>query len=374
VQHVGEQFKGPGFFMKPGGWLLDGRFIPKPMLLEDGLAGDFGVATFLSVSVHGGGSLGGSLEYPSVGLRAVVAWDFLVRPEKISSQLWWCPVFTGAYTIAGEGDAEQSGDGCGSRLGPAKPPGIVGSSTWPAVSQGGGDYGAKNSTIMALFSEVPACTVISLDKHVQDAGTHVVKVACSVGALLGRKGCGTPATPPDPERSGEQGVAGTQLQHTPPCAVHPRRSGRGHAQGSLPPRAAEVRTQTARSGKGEAPGLLKAGFAASGQPLELGELEAESEHEQEFCGNEPSGGSKVLAILPVAARGGEQLDVCVEAEILLCLEQFRDQLYSSGYAALSKKARRRHRAHTRPLLRGLESGALSPEAAAVLAEIQLCIG
>ena len=177
--------------------------------------------------------------------------------------------------------------------------------------------------------------------------------------------------PPGPR---EQGVAGTQLQHTFPCAVHPRREGRGHAQGSLPPRAAEVRTQTARSGKGEVPGLLKAGFAVSGPPLVLGELEAESEHEQEFCGNEPSGGSKVLANLPVAARGGEQLDVEVEAGILPCLEQLRDNVYAAQYAALSKKARRRHRAHTRPLLRGLESEALSPEAAAVLAEIQLCIG
>jgi hypothetical protein len=52
------------------------------------------------------------------------------------------------------------------------------------------------------------------------------------------------------------------------------------------------------------------------QPLELGELEAESE--EELCGNEPSGGNKVLANLPVAARGGEQLDVEVEAEILQC--------------------------------------------------------
>ena len=296
---------------------------------------------------------------------------------------------------------------------------------------------------------------------------HHGAAACSVGALLGRKGCGTPATPPDPERSGEQGVAGTQLQHTFPCAVHPRREGRGHAQGSLPPRAAEVRTQAARSGKGEVSGLLKAGFAVSGiaelsmavpglhtgveiprgipayrfleqarevagseikagglvdgvadscrlgdasskfvlaepgthtgtdafdelgvegaplqvvkelsgwQPLELGELEAESEHEQEFCGNEPSGGSKVLANLPVAARGGEQLDVEVEAGILPCLEQLRDNVYAAQYAALSMKARRRFLASTRPLLRRMESWALSPEAVAVLAEIQLCIG
>jgi hypothetical protein len=110
------------------------------------------------------------------------------------------------------------------------------------------------------------------------------------------------------------------------------------------------------------------------QPLELGELEAESEHEQEFCGNEPSGGSKVLANLPVAARGGEQLDVEVEAGILQCLEQLRDNVYAAQYAALSMKARRRFLASTRPLLRRLESWALSPEAVAVLAEIQLCIG
>ena len=106
------------------------------------------------------------------------------------------------------------------------------------------------------------------------------------------------------------------------------------------------------------------------QPLELGELEAESEHEQEFCGNEPSGGSKVLAILPVAARGGEQLDVEVEAGILQCLEQLRDNVY----VAQSRKARRRFLASARPVLRRLESWALSPEAVAVLAEIQLCIG
>ena len=123
-----------------------------------------------------------------------------------------------------------------------------------------------------------------------------------------------------------------------------------------------------------APGLLKAGFAASGQPLELGELEAESEHEQEFCGNEPSGGRKVLAFLPVAARCGEQLDV-EEAGILPCLEQLRDNVYAAQYAALSVKARRRFLGATlRPLLRRVESWALSPEAAAVLAEIQLCIG
>jgi hypothetical protein len=116
--------------------------------------------------------------------------------------------------------------------------------------------------------------------------------------------------------------------------------------------------------------LLKAGFAASGQPLELGELDAESEHEQEFCGNEPSGGSKVLAILPVAAGGGEQLDVEVESGLLQCLEQLRDNVY----ADLPRKARRRFIKSTRPLLRRLESWALSPEAVAVLAEIQLCIG
>ena len=126
-----------------------------------------------------------------------------------------------------------------------------------------------------------------------------------------------------PGRSGEQGVAGIQLQHTFPCAVHPRREGRGHAQGSLPPRAAEAQAQAARRGKGKVSGLLQAGFADScrlveasskfvlvepgthtgtdtvdklgvggaplqvvkelsgWQPLELGELEAESEHEQE---------------------------------------------------------------------------------------------
>ena len=118
---------------------------------------------------------------------------------------------------------------------------------------------------MALLSEVPICAVISLDKHLQDAGTHDVKFGCSCVSLRGRKGCGTPATPPDPASSGEQGVAGTQLQHTFPCAVQPRREGRGHAQGSLRPRATEFRTQTARSGKGEAPGLLKAAFAVSGK-------------------------------------------------------------------------------------------------------------
>ena len=106
----------------------------------------------------------------------------------------------------------------------------------------------------------------------------------------------------------------------------------------------------------------------------MGELEAESEHEQESCGKEPSGGSKVLAILHGAARGGEQLDVGWEAGILPCLEQLRDQVYSVWYAARSRKARRRFLASTRPLLRGLESGPLSPGAAAVLAEIQLCIG
>ena len=52
----------------------------------------------------------------------------------------------GATTLPGGGapgglrgaydhEFEQSGDGCGSRLGPAKPPGIDGSSTWPVVSQ-----------------------------------------------------------------------------------------------------------------------------------------------------------------------------------------------------------------------------------------------
>ena len=104
------------------------------------------------------------------------------------------------------------------------------------------------------------------------------------------------------------------------------------------------------------------------QPLELGELEAESE--EELCGNEPSGGSKVLANLPVAARGGEQLDVEVEAGILQCLEQLRDNVY----VAQSRNGASRFLASTRPLLRRLESWALSPEAVAVLAEIQLCIG
>ena len=52
----------------------------------------------------------------------------------------------GATTLPGGGapgglrgaydhEFEQSGDGCGSRLGPAKPPGIDGSSTWPVLSQ-----------------------------------------------------------------------------------------------------------------------------------------------------------------------------------------------------------------------------------------------
>jgi hypothetical protein len=92
------------------------------------------------------------------------------------------------------------------------------------------------------------------------------------------------------------------------------------------------------------------------QPLELGELEAESEHEQEFCGNELAGGSKVLAILPVAAGGGEQLDVEMESGILQCLEQLRDNVYAAQYAALSRKARRRFLASTWLLVSGWSLG------------------
>ncbi len=105
----------------------------------------------------------------------------------------------------------------------------------------------------------------------------------------------------------------------------------------------------------------------------MGELEAESEHEQEFCGKEPSGGSKVLANLPVAARGGEQLDVEVEAGILQCLEQLRECVCCSICCSVHEGEAPVSRVHE-AFLRRLESWALSPEAEAVLAEIQLCIG
>ncbi len=67
---------------------------------------------------------------------------------------------------------------------------------------------------------------------------------------------------------------------------------------------------------------------------------------------------------------GEQLDV--EVVSLQDLEELRDAVYA--VQDLPRKARRRQLAPARRLAVRMETMALSPEAAAVLAEIQLCLG
>jgi hypothetical protein len=154
--------------------------------------------------------------------------------------------------------------------------------------------------------------------------------------------------------------------------VHPRREGKGLTQGSLRPRAAELRTQIARSGKGEAPGLLKTGFAVieKAESLFSGTL---AQHAGQDHGQE-----ELIDREPPESRDLEEvvLDDAFWAEYLAFLSEFRDSVYEvMALRDMSKKAKKRHTAETKALLRRSQdfAHAMPPVSAAILAEIQLAL-
>jgi hypothetical protein len=94
----------------------------------------------------------------------------------------------------------------------------------------------------------------------------------------------------------------------------------------------------------------------------------------ESRGSECGVDSVLAARTPSAQLSAGSPVVVDEAEeaagLLLCLEEFRDDVYK----VQSKRERQRLCAPARPLVRQLESWTLAPAAASVLAELQLALG
>ena len=87
----------------------------------------------------------------------------------------------GGLLGACDGLVEQSGDGCGSRLGPAKPPGFDGSLTWPAVSQVTAPPRGSMAQLLLWADRAEVARAAARSRGLLACGSRVLELEALVG-------------------------------------------------------------------------------------------------------------------------------------------------------------------------------------------------